>query len=111
GHQPSSGRDCRFSGDVAGLRCLVLGSGYRGTGCASAPGRVQIRAGQSRDGQIRHGSGAMRRFLFLVTIVAVVGTTAATSAGAAPEARAVPVLPGSRTAAGPTLSVSSQLNV
>ena len=53
----------------------------------------------------------MRRFLFLVTIVAVVGTTAATSAGAAPGARAVPVLPGSRTAAGPTLSVSSQLDV
>ena len=84
GHQPSSGRGCWFAGEVAGLRCLVLGSGYRGTGCASAPGRVQIRDGQSRAGQIRHGSGAMRRFLFLVTIVAVVCTTAATSAGAAP---------------------------
>src|SRR3954454_19189482 len=52
----------------------------------------------------------MRRFLFLLTIVAVVCTTAATSAGAASGARAVPVLPGSRTAAGPTLSVSSQLD-
>src|SRR6266496_1400063 len=52
----------------------------------------------------------MRRFLFLVTIVAVVCATGATSAGAAPGARAVPVLPGSRTAAGPTLSVSSQLD-
>ena len=52
----------------------------------------------------------MRRFLFLVTIVAVVSTAAATSAAAASgPARAVPVLPGSRTAAGPTLSVSSQL--
>ncbi len=53
----------------------------------------------------------MRRFLFLITIIAVVCTTAATSAGAASGARAVPVLPGSRTAAGPTLSVSSQLGV
>ena len=51
------------------------------------------------------------RFMFLVTIVAVVCTTAATSAGAAPGARAVPVLPGSRMAAGPMLMVSSQLDV
>src|SRR5690348_18436744 len=51
----------------------------------------------------------MRRFLFLVIIAAVVCTTAATSAGAAPGARAVPVLPGPRAAAGPTLSVSSNL--
>ena len=62
----------------------------------------------------------MRRFLLLATIITVVSTAAATSAAAqsaAPLAggvsatRAVPVLPGSRTAAGPTLSVSSQLNV
>ena len=53
----------------------------------------------------------MRRFLFLITIIAVVCTTAATSAGAASGTRAVPVLPGSRAAAGPTLSVSSQLDV
>ena len=49
----NSGRACWFSGENAGLRCLVLGSGYRGTGCAQAPGRVQIRDGQIRDGQIR----------------------------------------------------------
>ena len=55
----------------------------------------------------------MRRFLFLVTIVAVVGTSPRRRAasGGASGARAVPVLPGSRTAAGPTLSVSSQLDV
>src|SRR5690242_2544108 len=53
----------------------------------------------------------MRRFLFLVTIVAVVTITAAGAAsGGVSGARAVPVLPGSRTAAGPTLSVSSQLD-
>jgi hypothetical protein len=40
------GRVCRFAGEVAGLRCLVLGSGYRGTGFGSVPGRVQIREGQ-----------------------------------------------------------------
>src|SRR5262245_4630686 len=69
----------------------------------------------------------MRRLLFLVTIIAVLGTAAATSAAAQPVAngarvapggaasggvsttRAVPVLPGSRTAAGSTLSVSSNL--
>ena len=67
----------------------------------------------------------MRRFLLLATIVTVVSTAAATSAAAQSSAtasaaplaggvsgtRAVPVLPGSRTAAGPTLSVSSQLDV
>src|SRR5690349_123591 len=53
----------------------------------------------------------MRRFLFLVTIVAVVTITAAGAAsGGVSGTRAVPVLPGSRTAAGPTLSVSSQLD-
>src|SRR5690348_17671524 len=53
----------------------------------------------------------MRRFLFLVTIVAVVTIAAAGAAsGGVSGARAVPVLPGSRTAAGPTLSVSSQLD-
>ena len=52
----------------------------------------------------------MRRFLFLVTIVAVVTITAAGAAsGGVSGTRAVPVLPGSRTAAGPTLSVSSNL--
>ena len=55
----------------------------------------------------------MRRLLFLVTIIAVLCTAAATSAGAASGGvsgtRAGPVLPGSRTAAGPTLSVSSNL--
>jgi hypothetical protein len=46
----------------------------------------------------------MRRFLFLVTIVAVVTIAAAGAAsGGVSGARAVPVLPGSRTAAGPTL--------
>jgi hypothetical protein len=54
----------------------------------------------------------MRRFLFLVTIVAVVSIAAAGAAsGGVSGTRAVPVLPGSRTAAGPTLSVSSQLDV
>ena len=56
----------------------------------------------------------MRRLLFLVTIIAVLCTAAATSAaasGGVSGTRAAPVLPGSRTAAGPTLSVSSQLNV
>ena len=54
----------------------------------------------------------MRRFLFLVTIIAVVSTAAAGAAsGGVSGARAVPVLPGSRTAASPTLSVSSQLDV
>jgi hypothetical protein len=44
----------------------------------------------------------MRRFLFLVTIVAVVTVVAAGAAsGGVSGARAVPVLPGSRTAAGP----------
>src|ERR1700751_1590884 len=53
----------------------------------------------------------MRRFLFLVTIVAVVTITAAgVASGGVSGTRAVPVLPGSRTAAGPTLSVSSQLD-
>src|SRR5580692_8712482 len=55
----------------------------------------------------------MRRLLFLVTIIAVLCTAAATSAaasGGVSGARAVPVLPGSRTAAGPTLSVSSNLS-
>jgi hypothetical protein len=52
----------------------------------------------------------MRRFLFLVTIVAVVTIAAAGAAsGGVSGARAVPVLPGSRTTAGPTLSVSSNL--
>jgi hypothetical protein len=54
----------------------------------------------------------MRRFLFLVTFVAVVTIAASGAAsGGVSGARAVPVLPGSRTAAGPTLSVSSQLDV
>ena len=55
----------------------------------------------------------MRRLLFLVTIIAVLCTAAATSAaasGGVSGTRAVPVLPGSRTAAGPTLSVSSNLS-
>src|SRR4029079_4416305 len=53
----------------------------------------------------------MRRFLFLVTIVAVVTITAAGAAsGGVSGTRAVPGLPGSRTAAGPTLAVSSQLD-
>ena len=56
----------------------------------------------------------MRRLLFLVTIIAVLCTAAATSAGAASGGvsgtRAGPVLPGSRTAAGPTLSVGSNLS-
>src|ERR1700748_802766 len=54
----------------------------------------------------------MRRLLFLVTIIAVLCTAAATSAaasGGVSGARAVAVLPGSRTAAGPTLSVRSNL--
>src|SRR5437763_12647112 len=56
------------------------------------------------------GSSTMRRFLFLVTIIAVVSTAAAGAAsGGVSGARAVPVLPGPRTAAGPTLSVSSNL--
>src|SRR6201987_333216 len=54
----------------------------------------------------------MRRFLFRVTIVAVVTITAAGAAsGGVSGTRAVPVLPGSRTAAGPTLSVSSQVDL
>src|SRR6266516_481570 len=58
------------------------------------------------------GSSTMRRFLFLVTIIAVVSTAAAGAAsGGVSGARAVPVLPGSRTAASPTVSVSSQLDV
>ena len=61
----------------------------------------------------------MRRLLFLVSIIAVLCTAAATSAaarsgsavaGSVSTTRAVPVLPGSRTAAGPTLSVSSNLS-
>src|ERR1700748_1731597 len=61
----------------------------------------------------------MRRLLFLVTIIAVLCTAAVTSAaarsgtamaGGVSATRAVPVLPGSRTAAGPTLSVGSNLS-
>ena len=49
----------------------------------------------------------MRRFLFLVTIIAVVTITAAGAAsGGVSGTRAVTVLPGLRKAAGPTLSVS-----
>jgi hypothetical protein len=49
------GPGCWFTEKIGGLGCPILGSGYRGTGCAQAPGRVQIRAGQIRDGPIRDG--------------------------------------------------------
>jgi hypothetical protein len=54
----------------------------------------------------------MRRLLFLVTMIAVLCTAAATSAaasGGVSATRAAPVRPGARTAASPTLSVSSNL--
>ena len=53
----------------------------------------------------------MRRFLFLATIVTVVSTAAATSAAAASGAPPARAASGGAAASGPTLSVSSQLDV
>src|SRR5437763_277105 len=53
----------------------------------------------------------MRRFLVLATIITVVSTVAATSAAAASGAAPASAASGGAAAAGPTLSVSSQLNV